>query len=217
MGGLGKTSLIGHWLKQGRGIQTRTVTGLFYWSFYSERDLDKFVERFLEFAVVEMHVAVPSSEALPFDVALTILRAMPVLLVLDGLELLQELPHAASYGEFLRDELRELLVGAARSPCAGLVMLTSQFPFTDLTPYLGDSFRALDLENLDPEEGAALLGACNVGGSEVERQIVSRRLNGYPLGLRIFAMTLDKMAKGDPSRLVEKVFDEAGLSEIRST
>jgi tetratricopeptide (TPR) repeat protein len=212
LGGLGKTSLVGHWLKTKGGVRKRPIQGLFFWSFYADRDVKKFAEAFVDFAVKEVKTSTPK-EVGRGKAALAVLRGKPILLVLDGLEVLQEQPGTAGYGGLLEDELRDLLDGACRLAHPSLVVMTSRFPFADLTPYLGSGLRALDLDRLTPEEGAALLAACGITGTPDERQAVSRRLEGHALGLRIFALTLTEEAKGDPSRAIEQVFDAATLSE----
>lgn len=212
LGGLGKTSLIGHWLKRRGGAGRRPNAGLFYWSFYADRDVRAFVARLLAFATDDLKMSIAGGSE-PAQNALAILETAAVLLVLDGLEVLQERPGAVGYGEFLDDDLRVLLDGAARLRRQSLVVLTSRFPFADLTPYLGRGLRALDLDQLAPAEGAALLAACSVSGTAVEREDVSRRFEGHPLALRVFAATLASKGGGDPTRLVEHVFADPELDE----
>gem|GEM_PF-4430504 len=48
-GGLGKTSLVGHWIEKHRGWQHRPFRGVFFYSFYSNRDPKAFFAALLEF------------------------------------------------------------------------------------------------------------------------------------------------------------------------
>ena len=64
-------------------------------------------------------------------------RAVPVLLVLDGLEVVQEGPAGEGFGRLLDGLLREVLAGACQLHHAGLVVLTSRFPFADLEAFDG--------------------------------------------------------------------------------
>jgi hypothetical protein len=57
------------------------------------------------------------------------------------------------------------------------------------------------------------LHAAGVGGTTADREEVSRRFEGHPLALRVFAQTLEEQANGDPTRLVERVFDAAHADE----
>ena len=40
LGGLGKTALVGYWLKRSHGLQQRRFQGLFFWSFYVNRSVN---------------------------------------------------------------------------------------------------------------------------------------------------------------------------------
>lgn len=197
IGGLGKTALIGHWLKEKRGVLRRPVKGLLCWSFNRNRDVSAFFEALCELAGGA-------------DTAIAALRMVPLVVVLDGLEVLQE-PRGGSglgeldrhaYGEFLDADLREFLDAACRLEHAGLVLLTSRFPFQDLTYYLGTSMRLLPLGHLSPEGGARLLASLGVEGSARDREEVARQLDGHPLALRVFAAALARQPHRDPARLI---------------
>lgn len=86
------------------------------------------------------------------------------------------------------------------------MLLTSCFPFPDLTPYLGRGQRLLPLASLRDEEGAALLEVLLVGGRVEDRAQVSRQLDGHPLALRIFARSMPPDCGGDPTRLWTLIF-----------
>jgi tetratricopeptide (TPR) repeat protein len=212
-GGLGKTSLIAHWLKNRAAHHPRQYDGLFSWSFYANRDVEAFIQRLIKFAVEQLKIPAPPKDVYPGRRALTVLRGKSVLLFLDGLEVLQEGLGNVSYGALTEDALRTLLEGACRFTHRSLLVLTSRFPFADLTSHLGGSFRNLELDSLTPKEGAELLATCDVGGTVNERQAVSRCLNGHPLGLRIFAYSLPSDVSSDPHRVVKEIFDSEGLSD----
>ena len=199
IGGLGKTALVGHWLK-GRGVG-RPVRGLFGWSFNANRSVPECLRGLSEFA------------GRPGADAVAALRGVPLVVVLDALEVLQEPPGDPAaggawleHGQFLDDDLRTFLDAACRLDHGGLVVLTSRFPFADLTGELGGAVRLLELERLTPGEGARLLARLDVGGSDAEREAISGRLEGHPLALRVFAAALLRQAKSDPSRLLEVPF-----------
>ncbi len=211
MGGIGKTSLLAHWVKRRGGETRRTYAGLFFWSFYNNRSVAALAEALRGFAAKHLGLPMPAKDTPPGEAVLEALRARPMLLLLDGLEVLQETPGGTEYGALLDADLYDLLDGACREDHQGLVVLTSRFPFADLTPHLGFGFRALDLDRLSATEGAALLQACGVAGTEPERAAASERLEGHPLGLRILALALRAQAKGDPAREMAALFDAARL------
>jgi len=131
-----------------------------------------------------------------------------MVIVLDGLEVIQEIPGTVAYGKLLSVELAEYLHAACRGNNSHLIVLTSRFPFPDLTPYLGGSLRSLPLPSLDPAEGSALLASLGIGGQKEDREEIVRNLSGHPLALRIFART----SRGDPTRLVSRAQLAAGDS-----
>jgi hypothetical protein len=219
IGGLGKTALVGHWLKHRHGASQRPTKGLFGWSFNADRQVEHFLAALVDFAVKDLGLPPPGRGTRPVDAAVTVLQTLPLVVVLDGLEIQQERPRELAsgrpeqlaYGEFLDDDLRAFLDAACRLPHPGLVVLTSRFPFIDLTGFLGSSLRLLPLERLSASEGAELLARLDVKASNEDRQEISRRLDGHPLALRVFAATLARQAYGDPTRLLEVAFAPEGL------
>lgn len=90
----------------------------------------------------------------------------------------------------------------------GLIILTSRFPFSDLQRFLGKEFYHLDLEHLNPSDGAELLSACGVAGTALERQSITTLYDGHPLALRIFA----RIARSDersPLTLARSILTDA--------
>lgn len=213
-GGLGKTALVGHWLKRCGGQAQREVRGVFFWSFYADRSVGNLFDELARFARADFGVEHPRGlKDHPLERARAILRGMPLLLVLDGLEVLQEGPGSDRYGTLMEHDLREFLVSACRPEHQGLVLLTSRFPFPDLIRYLGAGMRLLPLDRLEPMSGAELLTRCRVGGSDEARQRVAVGLEGHPLALRVFAAALATQAEGDPTRFFEMVFNTTSLRE----
>ena len=134
---------------------------------------------------------------------LTLLRAEPLLLVLDGLEVIQEGPAGDGFGRLLDGTLREVLAGACQLPHRGLVVLTSRFPFADLERFDGGRARMLEVPPFTPAEGSELLAA--TGGHWVpdsERQALVRAVNGHALATGVLAGLLaDRPPAGDLAAL----------------
>jgi hypothetical protein len=51
LGGLGKTSLVSHWLQQNGGCLGRSYQGLFFWSFYADRDVTSLAKGLMNFVI----------------------------------------------------------------------------------------------------------------------------------------------------------------------
>lgn len=235
MGGLGKTALVGQWLKHAGGATQRTFDALFFWSFYVERDPRLFLRSFVDYVKRTLGADVPSTRPPPTTVRSTSLRVLPgvaslpipglsqapiseeveramrlfdahpLLIVLDGLEVLQESPGQFKYGSILDPSLERFVKEVCKSAQHGLLVLTSRFPFTSLKDYVGRSLRELQLDRLTSDDGIALLAICGVHGSPDARLAVVDEFEGHPLALRIFAAVLAMQVDGDPTRFMYQV------------
>jgi tetratricopeptide (TPR) repeat protein len=212
IGGTGKTALIGHWLKSNEIKYYRHFAGLFAWSFYQDRDSENFLYKFLLWANRQLGTTKPNKNANLIRPALDVLRTRSLIIVLDGLEILQEGPEDARYGAFLDGILREFLTSLCQENNS-LAVLTSRFVFADLERYLGTGFQQLELSGLTSEQGAQLLIETGVGGDEEDRQQVSAGLEGHPLGLRIFAEALPDSDHDRPARFLDYAFRLDELQE----
>src|SRR6185295_12075562 len=152
-GGLGKTSLVGHWIEKHHGWQHRTFRGVFFYSFYSNRDPKDFFAAFLQFVCeVEKISALPKDTPL-HHLAAAACRKWCYLVVLDGLEVLQHGEDDPGHYGWINDgELTEFVarVGAEGS---SLLVLTSRFPFPRITDEHPTAARALELPLLTGADG----------------------------------------------------------------
>jgi tetratricopeptide (TPR) repeat protein len=190
-GGAGKTALVTHWASEGGGITQRAgLRGVFGWSFYADPSAERWAGGLLEWAQQDLGIGVAGASR-QAEAVLALLRAVPLLLVLDGLERVQEGPAGGEFGRLLDGTLREVLAGACQLPHGGLVVLTSRFPFADLEGFDGGSARMLEVPPFTPAEGAALLAAA--GGSwlaEDERRELVRAVDGHALATGVLAGVL---------------------------
>ena len=198
---------MGRWLRQARQCE-----GLFFWSFYRDREAQRFFEALLAFAREQLGWKPREDRVAPRVQACELLVSRHLMVAVDGLEVIQEVPGTVAYGKLLDIELAEFLHCHCRAQGTSLVLLTSRFPFPDLWPYLGGSLRSLPLPALEPEEGAALLAVLGLGGRPADREEISRRLFGHPLALRLLARSAPPHMLGDPTRLWHTVFDQPHLA-----
>jgi hypothetical protein len=213
VGGTGKTALVGHWLKNTDGWRTRPFAGLFAWSFYQDRDTTNFLRELLLWAHETLRTSKPNEKTDLVDAALAVSRAHPLVIVLDGLEVLQEGPEDARHGTFLDGDLREFLAALCQREHHSLAVLTSRFVFADLDRFLGTAFHQLELHGLPSEQGAELLDELGVGGPAQERVRISERLDGHTLGLRVFADALPDEDREQPRRFLDYAFRPGEVPE----
>lgn len=206
VGGAGKTSLLGRWLKQPTALRQRGVRGLFVWSFYENRSFAELSKALLQFGEEQFGWSPPrdfdaggSSIA---NLLVRLCRDVPLCLLLDGLEVVQGDHNDERHGMFLDQELGEFLASLARQQ-VGLTLLTSRFSFADLNRFRGLGFAEMLLPRLSPTEGADLLRRLDVVGETEDLIAASTALQGHALALRVLAASArrQKGALPDVSRL----------------
>lgn len=195
IGGQGKTALVGRWLKQER---TPTLAGMpvFYWSFYEDLDVGKFLEKMVEFCMPIVQVY-GKQEIEPISFILSVVQQARLMLVLDGLEVLQEETGKPAHGRINHPLLEQLLQQWLRYTHQGLMILTSRFHFPQLERYSGVRFHHLNLERLSTEDGITLLRKLNVLGEEKILKTYVEKLYGHPLALRVLASTVKRCCFSD--------------------
>ncbi|MGH3935513.1 MAG: hypothetical protein ACRDS1_11150, partial [Pseudonocardiaceae bacterium] len=147
---------------------------------------------------------------------LAVLRAVPLVLVLDGLEVIQEGPAGGQFGRLLDGTLRAVLTGVCQQEHAGLVVLTSRFPFADLEQFDGGAARMMDVPPFTPTEGAAVLAAA--GGSwlpEAERLDLVRAVDGHALAVGVLAGALTDRPPAEDLQVLRAELLNAGRTDTR--
>jgi hypothetical protein len=190
-GGAGKTTLVTHWIAglDGPHRARPGIRGVFAWSFYAQNSVSEWVRALVAWAEASFGIACGSGP--PYDQVLTVLLAVPVVLVLDGLEVAQEAALTTDFGHLPDDTLRTVLTLACQADRAGLVVLTSRFPFADLEPFDGAGARMLDVPPLSEEEGALLLRRSGASWlSEHERRELVGAVDGHALAVGVLAAAL---------------------------
>lgn len=207
IGGAGKTALLGYWLKHDNSRIEPRIEGLFYWSFYANKRVDDFLLeliRFLDQLEIDVNFKLESlSPIQSFEKFFH--KLPPILLLLDGMEVLQEcVSEGKSYGSFIDATLRDFLQMVVYAKRPWLCISTSRFPLTDFNFVAGTE--NMCLTNLEADEGAEVLYNNGVLGASSERVAASQYLEGHPLALRIFAASLPKQRKTTPKKHLQEVF-----------
>jgi len=173
--GVGKSTLINHWLAQMAAEHYRSAELVFGWSFYRQgangdsSSADEFLDAALHWfgdPDPRLGTAWEKGERLAKLVA-----HRRTLLVLDGLEPLQN-PPGPQEGRLRKPSVQALLRElAALNP--GLCVITTRLPVADIADHEGSSALRRDLEHLSNNAGASLLRALGVKVDEAELRSAS--------------------------------------------
>jgi Protein kinase domain/NACHT domain len=197
--GVGKSTLINHWLRRLAAEQYRSAEFIFGWSFYHQgtsgnsSSADEFIDAALAWfgdPDPRIGTAWEKGERLAKLVA-----HRRTLLVLDGLEPLQN-PPGPQEGRVRESSFQALLRELAAFN-TGLCVITTRLPVADLADHERSSARRLDLEQLSSDAGAKLLRALGVKGNESELRSASEEFGGHCLALTLLGSYLTDAYKGD--------------------
>jgi tetratricopeptide (TPR) repeat protein len=217
-GGVGKSTLVNHWLKDMQKDHFRGATRVFGWSFYSQGAREEGMasaDTFIDAALRFFGDPDPTSGS-PWDKGERLARlagAERALLVLDGMEPLQS-GHTFDKGKLRDPTLESLLRGLARGPGA-LCLTTTREPLPDLTGRLG--FASCDLEQISPQAGRALLRSARVVGTDAELEDLAERFGPHALAVSLLGVYLhgkDPHGGIDPAKELEQMPGKAPIDRV---
>lgn len=187
-GGVGKSTLAAHWA----ATKYDDVERYFDWSFYKQGSSEVFVKTALEF-FGDADLAASAADGWTKGERLAHLVAQHrTLLILDGLEPLQD----AKTGELRDPALTSLLRGlAARN--RGLCVVTTRQEIPDLDTFRNTSAPQWKLAHLSKEAGANLLENLGVDGTAKERETLAGDVKGHALTLTLLGRFLAEAYGGD--------------------
>ncbi len=195
-GGVGKTALVNHWLKQRMARDNyRGAERVYGWSFYSQGTSERAAsaDLFIDQALRWFGDTDPTQGS-PWDKGerlASFIRQTRTLLVLDGLEPLQH-PPGPQEGRLKDAALQALLVElAAHQP--GLCVISTRERVGDLVEFENGTVVQHDLEQLSPQAGAQLLRALKVKGDDEELEEAAREFDGHAFSLTLLGSYLDEV------------------------
>jgi serine/threonine protein kinase len=197
--GVGKSTLVNHWLRRMAADHYRSAELIFGWSFYRQGSSGETssADEFLEAALTwfgdpdpRIGTAWEKGERLA-----KLIAHRRTLLVLDGLEPLQN-PPGPQEGRLREPSLQALLRELAAFN-AGLCVITTRTPIADIADHERTSVFRRDLEQLSSDAGARLLRALGVNGHEAELRNASAEFNGHCLALTLLGSYLTDAYNGD--------------------
>lgn len=216
-GGTGKSALVNTWLRDMRENDYKGAERVYAWSFYSQGtkenlvSADPFVRHALSWLGDDTSVKSLNPWAKGLQLA-SLIKKHNFLLVLDGMEPLQHPLRAPDVGGQLTDDsIRALLEELAKPDWNGLCVITTRVPLTDLDRFTDKGREGTDtvregtgtavkweLENLDDQAGAALLGHIIKGDptfSELQKAV--REVEGHALAITLLGNYLRDVHRGD--------------------
>ena len=197
--GVGKSTLVSHWLRRMAADHYRSAELVFGWSFYRQgtqgeaASADEFLDATLRwFGDPDPRLGSPWKKG---ERLAGLIRQRRTLLVLDGLEPLQH-PPGSQEGR-LREPALQALLRELAGFNKGLCLVTTRLPVADLAEHEGGSALHHDLEHLSSEAGAQLLRALGVKGPEAELRTASEDFGGHCLALTLLGSYLTDAYEGD--------------------
>jgi tetratricopeptide (TPR) repeat protein len=201
-GGAGKSTLVHHWLERMRQDDWRGARKIYGWSFYAQGTdaTTASAEAFFADALKFFGVPAGDGDTLQTRVRklVTHIRKQRALLVLDGLEPLQEPPHDLEPGGKLRDANLSMLLRELARDMEGLCLITSRLAVKDLARQRAAP--VLELDRLSTADGVALLRDLGVRGCEAELRATVDEQDGHALALMLLGTYLHAVRGGDIGR-----------------
>jgi tetratricopeptide (TPR) repeat protein len=207
-GGVGKTALVNRWLYYHMQPDNwRGAARVFAWSFYSQgsaegrqSSADPFIDKALRWFGDETTADSATAAHDKGQRLAELVREERTLLLLDGVEPLQEPPGvAAQHPGRLKDPgLQGLLRGLALNN-PGLCIVSTRVPVADLDPFAAKRGTVLskDLDDLTPETGAAYLKSIGVTGSDGDLRDASEDFGNHALALTLLGRFLVRYRRND--------------------
>jgi hypothetical protein len=197
--GVGKSTLVNHWLGRMAAEHYRSAELVFGWSFYRQgstggtSSADEFLDVTLAwFGDPDPRIGTAWEKGERLAKFMAYRRT---LLVLDGLEPLQN-PPGPQEGRLREPSLPALLRELAAFN-TGLCVITTRLPVADIADHERTSALRRDLEQLTSDAGANLLRALGVKGHEAELRSASDEFSGHSLALTLLGSYLSDAYSGD--------------------
>jgi hypothetical protein len=197
--GVGKSTLVNHWLGRMAAQHYRSAELVFGWSFYRQgtsggtSSADEFLDAALGW-FGDPHPQIGAAWEKGERLA-KLISHRRTLLILDGLEPLQN-PPGSQEGRLRESSLQALLKDLAAFN-AGLCVITTRLPVADIADHERTSAPRRDLEQLSSDAGAKLLRALGVKGGEAELRSASDEFHGHCLALTLLGSYLTDAYNGE--------------------
>jgi hypothetical protein len=202
MGGAGKTAIADRFLNElpvGRVSTTTSLPspgGIFVYSFYDDDKPENF------FRHLQMWIerdSSPDKQKSPTQLMFDI-QQHEGLIILDGLEKVQESGARGGFGRLTSPSLRDLLNHIACGAASELgVLVTSRFPLTDLRDSQSRFFHTIPVDQIDVSAGVALLRDRGVRGTDAQLAPIVEHCGRHALTIDLAGGYIKEYGHGNPS------------------
>ena len=208
-GGVGKSALLDRWISTlaaqiwYQDEPHLKANAVYVWSFYSQgteerlTSADEFMKQSLRWFGDPNPTEGPARER--GERLARLVRRQRTLLILDGLEPLQEPP--GPRGGRIKDPGVAALVQSLALDNNGLLLISTRETVADIQRHEVSSVQRLELENFSDNDGAVLLSKLGVVGTEKERRQTSASYHGHALALSLLGTFLVKAHGGEIRKL----------------
>jgi tetratricopeptide (TPR) repeat protein len=190
-GGTGKTAVVERVVRDMQPGEANVLV----WSFYENPDADAFLRECNQLFLGEEEGAPAGGRLERLERGLR--DGHPHLIVLDGLERVQEDAGTGRVRGELSDQTLKLLL---RALAAGLgrarALVTSRFPLVDLQDWDKRGYRDTRLDDLTPEAAVAVLRGWDVQGDEAALRAAAAQVGHHALSVAVIGSYLHSFAKG---------------------
>lgn len=170
-------------------------TGVFWWGFYDNQNVDEFFEAALDFiSGGQIDPTRMRSSSVRAQVIAAMLANGRYVFVLDGLEVLQR-QDGDDYGLLRSPDLQTFLELFAAPGHGSFCLITSRAPLLDLLAYTSYTHR--DVGPVSVQDGRALLRELGVTGADAALDQLVRQWDGHALTLSLLGSYLHWRHKGD--------------------
>ena len=197
MGGAGKTAITDRFVNDlltHEGNELRVPGSVFVYSFYEDEKPENFF-RCLQVWLDEK--SSPEAEKTPAQLTFDI-QQHEGLIVLDGLERVQESGLRGGFGRLtspsLRDLLNHIACGSARNVS---VLTTSRFPLADLRDSQPRYFHRIPVDQIDGPTGVQLLRSRGVSGSDHKLAAIVEQCGRHALTVDLAGGYIAEYGQGD--------------------
>ena len=196
-GGVGKSAVLRKWYDS-LGDNKVYPDGIFWWGFYRNAYLEPFLNALLRYVSQgEVNPDNIKSNWEKVDRIKEHVRTRAYLIILDGLEEMQESKSGDEFGKMAHKECTELLRYVADAPGPGLCLITTRYPLRDLDNWSEQSYQMLSLIDLSVPDAMAMLRQRGVEGKDDDLKQVIEKYKGHALSLTSVAGYLNRYHDGD--------------------